>query len=1564
YSWNTGSSSAAITGLTAGTYTVTVTDDNACEDIETVTITEPTALVASAVVDENASCNGSADGEATASGSGGTSPYSYSWNTGGTSANITGLTAGTYSVTVTDDNGCSDSASVTITEPNTLVASTDVYNDYDCWYSDSARVAGSATGGTMPYTYSWPTGAFPSGNDSVLYLGVDGTFILTITDDNGCSDTASFTLTHPDSIEIAFTTDSALCATASNGSVTATVTGGTGSISYLWPNGSDSTSNSSTGYSTGTYYMEFRDGNGCWQFDSFTIVAPDTLDLAITITDVNCNGGSDGAISTTVLGGTTPYTYAWNTGSSATGLTGLTAGTYTITVTDDNGCDTALAAVVQEPGTILNTFSSIAISCNGATDGSLIASGSGGTSPFSYSWSSGSSSDTASNLGAGTYTVTITDSNGCSNIFSSALTEPTLLVASIVLEDSTGCAGDSSGMAIAGAAGGTSPYSYAWPAGLTASNDTLFNVPAGTYIVTVTDDNGCVDTATAAIFGPDSIFLSIDSFVNVTCVGGNDGYASVLATGGSSPFSYLWPNGSTTSSVSNLTAGEHCVTVTDQNGCSDSACVTLIEMNPLPLVDLGNDTAICDTGYMLDAGFASAYQWNTGEITQTISASATGTYTVTVTDINGCQNFDEANIVINALLAFDVEVDSADCGTANGAALVTNIQGGGNYQINWSTGQIGGVSAINLAWGNYTVTVTDQNGCFGADDFFVFDNSDMTTSTYSEDASCNGTSDGLAAVIITSGGASPFDFDWSNGGSTDTISNIVAGTYYVTIEDDSGCHAIDTVDVGEPDAIIITTAALNADCGDSNGYAAIASITPPAAYTYAWNDPSTQITDTAYSVPAGLYTVTTTAPNGCTETALTIVNNVNGPALSMSAVNAFCENLGTGMAVVTASGTSPFSYEWSDPNAQTNDTASLLVNDTYFATVTDSNGCITIDSISVGFDNPAPLMSLSNDTVACADSVDLSPGLGFTTYSWSTGSGAPFITVTAGGTYGVTVSDGIGCVNSDSVEVILHTPITYSSVISNSNCTSPTGSVAITVLTGNGAYEYDWSTGDTTSTIINVFAGNYGLTISDSAGCEINDTLIVNWINAPGLLVTFDNASCNGLADANAAAIVNGGTYPYSYNWSTGGTDSTETGLGAGVYEITVTDDSGCVVTDLFVVDEPLPMNFQFLTNSPACGENDGNILVNVFNSQGPIVTYLWDDPNAITLPYADSLFAGYYTVTVTDSAGCLDSGSVALSNDGAPVLSMNSVDNNCSNETGGVAYVIAVGDDPFNFAWNDPMGQTNDTAFSLGVGTYAVSVTDTNGCIAIGQTSVGYFFDSPTVELGADIAACDGDEVIVTPGSGYTTYFWSNGTFSNSITVTSTGTYDVTITNSVGCSATDSVGVEFFAPPVINIGNDTVVCLDDTASGVTLDAGAGFNNYVWSTSDTSQTLTVNQSGYYQVTVSQFAGCEGSDGVIVVFDTCVNVTVEELRSGSAPGIILFPNPNRGQFVLKTTGLESGMYDVNLMNVNGQSVLRENVRIESGIDTRNSYDLGTTARGVYILTITGEGLRFDQRVIIQ
>jgi hypothetical protein len=490
YLWNNAAITQDLTGLAAGGYSVTVTDANGCSALLAVTLTQPAALVATATATPVA-CFGGATGTVTLAVSGGTAGYAFLWSNGATTQNLTGLLAGSYTVTVTDSHGCTASASATVIQPASALLVSETHVNLACFGALTGSIDLTVSGGTAGYSYLWSNGAT---TQDLANLGA-GSYSLTVTDAAGCTSLLSVTLTQPAAaLSLTETHLNPLCFGALTGSIDLSVSGGTAPYSYLWSN--SATTQDLAGIGAGSYSVTVTDANGCGAVLAVSLTQPLALLATATATPAACFGGTDGAVTLAVSGGTAPYVFVWSNGETTQDIAALAAGSYTVTVIDANNCTVSTSATVAQPALLVAVATATPVACFGAATGTVTLAVSGGTAGYSYLWSNGATTQNLSGLLAGGYSVTVTDAHGCIATAAATVTQPAsaLLVSET---HTTTCATNPDGTIDVTVAGGTSPYTYLWSNGATTQD--LAGLSAGTYSVTVTDAAGCPASLSATV---------------------------------------------------------------------------------------------------------------------------------------------------------------------------------------------------------------------------------------------------------------------------------------------------------------------------------------------------------------------------------------------------------------------------------------------------------------------------------------------------------------------------------------------------------------------------------------------------------------------------------------------------------------------------------------------------------------------------------------------------------------------------------------------------------------------------------------------------------------------------------------------------------------------------------------------------------------------------------------------------------------------------------------------------------------------------------------------------------
>ncbi|MBL7718730.1 MAG: T9SS type A sorting domain-containing protein [Flavipsychrobacter sp.] len=800
YSWSpNGGTAATANNLTAGMYTVTVTDANNCQGTLTYNITQPAAMAATGS-QTNVSCFGGANGSATVAATGGTLPYTYSWApSGGTAATANGLSAGNYTVTVSDFNGCSVTHTYTITQPS-QISTLGVQTNVSCFGGANGSATVLATGGTGAYTYSWA----PAGGTGTTANGLAaGTYTVTVTDANLCTATRTYNITEPAQMLTNATVTNVSCFGLGNGSITTAMSGGVAPYSYYWtPNGQ--TAASISNLVPGSYAVIVTDANACNITQNFTITQPTVLTASGTQTNVSCFGGANGTATAIPAGGTAPYSYSWApTGGTAATATGLTAGNYTATVTDFNGCTTTQTYTITEPTQLVSVPSQVNVSCNSGSDGSASVAVSGGVAPYTYVWApTGGTAATASNLVSAVYTVTITDFNGCTLVNTFNISQPTYL-STTGTQVNVSCNGAADASATVIPAGGTPGYTYSWaPTGGTAA--TASNLVPGTYTVTVTDANGCTAIRTYNVTEP-AVLVSSGAQSNVLCNGGASGAASITAVGGTLPYSYDWqPGGMNTPSVTGLVAGTYTATVTDANGCITAQTYTISEPTAITY-QASQSNVLCNggasgTATIAVAGGVAPYTYNwlpTGGTAATETGLTAGTYTVNVTDDNGCMVSEVYTITEPATLTVFATANSPVC-SGQDLNLTGTVAGGtAPYSMSWygpnnysSSMAISTISNVQVAAaGTYTFSVTDNNGCVSSALTAVAVNETPQVTTQPQPVTaCFGTSASFSVTAIGTG----ISYQWRANGANIPNTGVYSGanTNTLNISDVTGLNGI------------------------------------------------------------------------------------------------------------------------------------------------------------------------------------------------------------------------------------------------------------------------------------------------------------------------------------------------------------------------------------------------------------------------------------------------------------------------------------------------------------------------------------------------------------------------------------------------------------------------------------------------------------------------------------------------------------------------------------------------------------------------------------------------------
>lgn len=1388
--------------------------------------------------------------------------------------NFTGVTPGSYQVCCSTQNNCGISAQ-TCQSLNVVAASATATASPVCLGGNLNLFASG--GGT--YSWSGP-GGFTSSSQNPVRYGITGaqagTYTVTITTSAGCTATASVAVVVNTAPSLSTAPTNATCG-MSNGSVNLTVSSGTSPYTYLWSN--NATSEDINSLAAGNYRVTVTDNNGCTSTANGSVSNPAPApSLTASSTAVSCSGTSTGSINLSVSGGTAPFSYIWSNGATTQNVSSLAVGIYSVVVTDATGCQAVTAATITQPNALQVDATQVNIACNAAATGSISLLVTGGTAPYSYAWSGPtaiSNTATPSNLLAGTYNVTVTGQGGCTATRSFVITQPAALSASATATAGS-CFGSANGNVNLTASGGTAPYSFSWArsgGGFAATTQDIASLTAGTYNATITDARSCTTTASAVVSQPTQITLT-NTRVNVPCNGGAAGSINLTVSGGTPGFTFIWSNGATTEDIGSLVAGTYTVTATDSRGCTAFTSIAIAQPAALAITPTKTDV-VCNGASTGSINLAIAggtpgytYAWSDGAATsQNRTNLAAGNYRVTVTDASGCTATSLISIGQNSAITVSGIVKNARCSGSGSGAITLNVNGGaGAYTYAWSGGLLSQKDQPNLFAGTYSVTVTDASLCTTSASFTIGQPTVMTASGAMVPASCFGNANGTVDLTV-SGGTAPFTFAWSNGAGTEDAGGLTAGNYTVTITDFNLCSATQNFTITQPNLLTVTGTATPNCPSSSNGSVALTVNGGTSPFTYNWSGSGTGSTPRT-NLAAGTYQVTVTDSRGCTVANAFTLTPL---ALSVTGFDRTC-NAHNGQVYASVSGgLEPYSFIWS--NGATSETIQNLNSGTYTVTVT-SGACTAASQFTVNqptnclppvaqddhyttivntplsgtvmptdpfdpgydYDPVFPLDSLRFENLEAVDEADGA-------IEWNEDGSFTFTpALNFAGTVAIDyeICNPLGL--CDQATLYIYLPIVPILAVDDSAgpVSGQTGAAAVLnvfdndLLDGSPANPLNVVLTEVTPDLTSVLtlnpngavdvapnspSGTYYLTYQI---CEA--TNLANCDTALVTVAVFTNEDCtNGIdddgdglvdcADPNCAnsfsvatsatattlclgenttisANANGGTAPYTYDWSNGlgnGISHNITPLATATYTVTVTSATGCTSTAQATItvnfcnenctdgfdndgdglvdcaDPDCGLTISAMPTNPACGSNNGQVTITASGGSGNYQfsnnNIAWQVPNVFSnLAPGNHVFYARNangtctaSVDVTLATGC-EHCTNGLDDDGDGLADCADADCRPLASAGGnVTICIGVyttltasatgGTTPYSFTWNNGIGTGATKTVSPANSTaYTVTVSSPSGCSSTAQVEVDV---TTCAENCTDALDNDGDGLV-----------------------------------------------------------------------------------------------------------------------------------------------------------------------------------------------------------------------------
>jgi gliding motility-associated-like protein len=1388
YSWSNGlgNNQTAQTNQ-PGDYTVTIFDINSCSATSSPVTVSFNPIPAPPQITSNLGSNTICTGGTLTL----TSNYASgnNWSTGQTTQSITVSAGGVYSVTHTDINGCTSfEAIINVVEIPAVVPVIAANGPLTFCEGGSVILTSS-----IPFGNVWSTGSnAPSievnqttSNITVANeaCNISSLPVSVVVNENP----ATPTITPAGPIEI--------CQGSAATLISSSLTGNT------WSNGQ--TENQINVTESGNYSLVVTNAQGC-SASSNTVNAQVFTFPNLVLNDINqC------ANSIVISAGNNGSTYLWSNGATTQDIT-LTSSVQNLTVEITNVCGTFVSQpidVTLSPVPVVNIGGPFSSCINPVT---LDAGNAGST----YLWNGGQTTQTISATSSGQYSVIVTNTQNCSAIgFADVLINTT--PPEVSLNNVTQCGG--SVTLDATNVGAT----YLWsPNGETTSS---ISVSQTTNSITVAVTNACGTTTSTPI----SVTINSASIVNlgndITQCGG-----TVLLDAGISGVAYEWsgpsgPISQTTQTITVSQTGLYTVTITDGNSCNGSDQIFVNLDTSLPVVNLGNAITQCGGVVLLDAQNPGAtYLWNNGETTQTININQTSSSFVEVT--NGCGTTISAPIIvtINTSPVVDLGQDITQCGGT--VELNAGISGATSYSWSGPSPITQTTQTINVSQtGTYSVLVTDVNGCTGSDNIFVnLENSVPVVDLGNDVSQCGG------SVQLDAGNIGS-TYVWSNAATTQIISVSESGSYFVTVSGACGTTVSEPINISINPSPVVTIINNSPVCNTT--------ITLDAGNpgsTFLWT-PGNITTQEFVASTSGLYSVIVTNAFNCSTTQSTqvIIDN-NIPVVNLGNDIAQCG----GEATLDA-GNAGATYLWNFNNAQTQ---TIQVNQSGTYTVDVTNACGTgTGSIDVEI-GTAPIASISQNISGCNSAI-LSVGTqpAGTTFNWNNGAGTnPTFDVTVSGTYSVVVTNSATCSVSLSTTVTI---FNQNPIIDLGVDIVSCGSVTLDAL--NPGASYLWSTGATTQTI-NVTQSTLSpisVTVTNACGTTTSNAISVTISPNPPVNLGNDVTVCNS-ATLDAGNQPSNSTFVWSdANGVIPGTNQTITVTTSGTYSVLVTAPDGCTGTDNIVVS--IENNLPIVDLGAANQTNCGTLNLNAGNAGA---TYLWST-GATTQTIDITSTTSNITVAVTNACGTTTSSAVNVTITPTPVVNLGNDITQCAG-----VVTLNAGTGANSYSWTGPDGPiTGGSTITVNQsGTYSVLANFGNSCTSTDTIVINYAGQVPSLNLGGPYDVCSGTITLnaQNPGS---TYVWSNSSTSQTIDVTSSGTYSVTVTNACGSSSSSAI------VNIINATAATIVASGPTTfcqgGSVVLTATPGAT-YLWlPNGETTQSITVTTTGVYTCTVTYTNGC-------------------------------------------------------------------------------------------------------------
>jgi large repetitive protein len=1515
-----GSPTGNYSNLAPSTYTVLAQDAFLCTGSTIITVPSIVPIAINPIA-SGISCGNALSNITVNTTTGASTPFQYSLN-GGTfqlSNIFANVAAGNYTIVGKDSNNCTSTVPLTITAPLPLTITNVVPNNPSCVPSNNGSITFSTSGGTGAVQFSTNNVTYQSTNPFNNLTA--GTYTIYVKDANNCTTSSTVTLSNPLPPTInSINSTLALCG-AAVGSINAVASTSNGTLSYTLTSPPQTNgSGNFTNLLSNTYTLTATDALNCTVSSTVFIASTPSPIINSVLTTPNKCGNGNGTLVINASGGTGALEY--NIGGSfvlSNSFTNLAGTSYVATVKDASNCTASSNVSIPQAPTPTISLSATPIACNNGVTTINTNLLSGNSTPFKYSLNSGAFGTTSSftNISSGNYTVTIQDSNLCTNTATFSLSNPPLILINNVTSTVAWCTPSNNASITINASGGTPALVYSANNGSTFQpGNTVINQTAGVYTIVVRDSKLCTQSVTHTVAASPAVAVNLTNTSDFCTK--NAGTVTAAITGGTANFFYSL-NGSPLSSgnlFAGLGAGTYTVTAQDSRGCTSVSTTSVIATAAPSFTTVLSTPNKCNgtngTITVLATGSAAILNYKLSSITNTTGNFINllpGNYTITATDINNCTNTTVVSVANAPSPVINVTANAIQCGNGTTTININVISGASTPLLHSLNGGVGQTSTsfTNISSGNYTVVTTDSNAC---KDTATISLSNPSTVTISNAISTipNCVPANTANITTTASGGTG-SLSYSVNGSAFSTNNIatglIAGTYTITVQDGNSCSSTSAVTVPLPASVALTSSNTTSEfCNKVNGTLTSTFIggTPPLDY---------QLNGTSFgnnggnftNLAANTYTVIATDTRGCTSSLVTQITFVNGPTINNIATTLNTCNQSNGSITINASSPTIITSYGNGIQSNTSGIFTNLIGNTYTTTVMDANNCSTT-SVATVINAPSPVITTAAPNILCNNgtttiTANLVSGNSLPMdYKLSNGAwqASNIFSNVSFGSYTITVRDTNNCTGTSSINIANPAAV----VINSLAATIPTcipgsdgvittsasgGSGALTYLVNNGAPQSSNQFGG-------LAAGNYTIQVTDANGCSSMSNIQINNPVAPTLTNwTATRETCVPGNDGKINVAASGGTGALQYSSNNGASwqaSSNFTGLGAGTYTMVVRDGKNCTASDVATVN-PFPsisLNIDTLKNIACFGQTNGKIVASASGGTAPILFSLQGTGLSNATGAFNNLAAGTYTVNINDSANCSASSIVTII--APPQLIINSatvVHISCNgNPTGSLTVLANGGTGNLNYTITPSnfMQVNNGNFLSLSSGTYSINISDVNNCsvstsLTLTQPVIQNFtataINAPTCFGGSNGSIVTGAVNGTTPYtfylSGAITDTSTNGFFTN----LTAGIYSILCVDANNCATITTLQIG--QPNGIQFGTTTstaAICKGDNSGTISTIAYGGIGGISYALSPTGQLSATGifngiSSGVYSVTALDALGCTATKTIAVVDGT-------------------------------------------------------------------------------------------------